>query len=171
MSAAEAIRVARAAGVRVGIEGDDLILTAASAPPDAVLDALKRNKAEVVGLLRSGHDRVGTGLPFAEALAKLEARCPDHAPVDRWRQCIGDARRFLAQWGSQALALGWTAADLFGLHEPPEKPHPSYERLARHDATGVCWSLQGREVKVLTGSGAIIATPAGGTLTWRRKPL
>jgi hypothetical protein len=29
--------------------------------------------------------------------------------------------------GDQVEALGWTARDLFGLHKPAEKPHPSYK--------------------------------------------
>jgi hypothetical protein len=32
----------------------------------------------------------------------------------QWWSCEG-GRRFLAQWGEQAEALGWTARDLFGL--------------------------------------------------------
>ena len=34
MSAAEAIMAARAAGVRLGIDGDDLVLEAPAPPPD-----------------------------------------------------------------------------------------------------------------------------------------
>ena len=29
------------------------------------------------------------------------------------------------------------AADLFGLHTPPAKPHPTYRRLSRYDCTGL----------------------------------
>ena len=46
------------------------------------------------------------------------------------------AERFLAEWGEQAEALGWTARDLFGLHEVPANPHPTYQRLSRYDCTG-----------------------------------
>jgi hypothetical protein len=51
MSAAEAIRVARAAGVHVQIDGDDLVLEASVPPPPAVIDLLSRHKAEVLALL------------------------------------------------------------------------------------------------------------------------
>ena len=54
MSAAEALKAARAAGIELGLDGDDLVLEAASAPPAAVLDALSRHKAEIVALLRPG---------------------------------------------------------------------------------------------------------------------
>ena len=56
MSAVAALKAARAAGVHLGIDGDHLVLKAASAPPTAVLDALSRHKAEIVALLRPGRD-------------------------------------------------------------------------------------------------------------------
>src|SRR5262249_10185217 len=92
---------------------------------------------------------------FGRTFAALESRCPDHVDVMRWEQAIEDGKRFLAQWGSQAEALGWTAADLFGLHKPSEKPHLSYRRLSRYDCTGLCWLLDGRSVVALTGGGAV----------------
>ena len=54
MSAIKALNAARAAGVELALEGDDLALSAASEPPAAVLDALSRHKAEIVALLRPG---------------------------------------------------------------------------------------------------------------------
>ena len=45
MSAAEALQSARAAGIQLGLDGEDLTLEAAVAPPAAVLDLLSRNKA------------------------------------------------------------------------------------------------------------------------------
>jgi hypothetical protein len=56
MNATEALKAARAAGIQLGIDGDDLVLEAASAPPAAVLDALSRHKAEIVALLRPAED-------------------------------------------------------------------------------------------------------------------
>lgn len=52
MSAAEVLKAARAAGIHLGIDGDDLVLEATVPPPAAVLDALSRHKAELVSLLR-----------------------------------------------------------------------------------------------------------------------
>src|SRR6516225_7917446 len=48
-------------------------------------------------------------------------RRPDLVAADDWRQAIEDGRQFLARWGEQAAALGWTADDLFGLHDAPEQ--------------------------------------------------
>jgi hypothetical protein len=99
----------------------------------------------------------------------LEQRCPDHIPVMRWEQAIEDGRKFLAKWGNQAEALGWTPADLFGLHKPPERPHPTYSRLSRYDETGLCWLLQGRPVVALTEATASIRNPTTGNVTVFRK--
>jgi len=44
MSAAEALKSARAAGVSVTIDSDDLVLRASVPPPPAVLDGLSRHK-------------------------------------------------------------------------------------------------------------------------------
>ena len=112
MSAVGALKAARAAGVHLGIDGDDLVLEAASAPPAAVLDALSRHKAEIMVLLRPAEDgwsaedwqvffeeRAGIvefdgGLPRAEAEAQAFACCvvewlnrnPERSPAGR---CLG----------------------------------------------------------------------------------
>lgn len=56
MSAAKVLKIARAAGLRLGIDGDTLTLEAATAPPPAVLDLLARHKADIVALLRPAND-------------------------------------------------------------------------------------------------------------------
>jgi hypothetical protein len=61
--------------------------------------------------------------------------------------------------------LGWNSADLFGLHTPPERPHPSYRRLSRYDATGLIWLLQGKDVIALTEATATILNPDTGNVT------
>ena len=112
MSAADALKAARAAGIQLSVDGDDLVLEAASAPSAAVLDALSRHKAEIVALLRPGRDgwsaqdfqvffdeRAGivefdAGLPRAEAEAQAFAGCvvewlnrnPERSPAGH---CLG----------------------------------------------------------------------------------
>jgi hypothetical protein len=56
MSAAHALKAARAVGIHIGIDGDDLVLEADTAPPPAVIDLLSHHKAEIVSLLRPGDD-------------------------------------------------------------------------------------------------------------------
>jgi len=105
---------------------------------------------------------------YARVLATLEARCPEHVPLRCWQRAVEDGKRFLAQWGRQAAALGWTAGDLFGLHQPPAKPHPSYSRLSRYDCTGLIWLLQGRRVVALTAETAAIENPSGAVTVYRK---
>jgi hypothetical protein len=54
MSAFQALKAVRNAGVQIGVDGDALTLDAEAAPPAAVLDLLCRHKAGVVALLRTG---------------------------------------------------------------------------------------------------------------------
>ena len=112
MSAVEALKTARAAGIQLGIDGDDLVLEASAPPPPAVIDLLSRHKAGIVALLRPGRagwstedwqvffeERAGIvefdgGLPRAEAEAQAFACCvvewlnrnPAHSPAGR---CLG----------------------------------------------------------------------------------
>jgi hypothetical protein len=117
-------------------------------------------------------DETSNPLSFTQALDRLERRCPDHIEAERWRQCLADAQRFLVTWGDKAVALGWTANELFGLHEPPTKPHPAYSRLSRYDCTGLLWLLRGRRVIALTNTTAAIECASGNVVTYRklRKP-
>ena len=51
MSAVEVLRLARENGVRLGVEGADLILDADREPAPRVLEAIRRHKAGIVALL------------------------------------------------------------------------------------------------------------------------
>ena len=57
MSAAETIRMAEASGIRLGVEGADLILDADLEPPIDVVTAIKRHKVEIIELLAPPKDR------------------------------------------------------------------------------------------------------------------
>jgi len=106
---------------------------------------------------------------YRRTFAHLQLRPPAHIPEDRWQQAIADGRAFLHQWGETAQRLGWTSVDLFGLHTPPEQPHPFYNRLSRYDATGLCWLLQGKKVIALTTNTATIRHLATGNITTYRR--
>jgi hypothetical protein len=56
MNAVDAVRAARAAGLELEVEGDDLLLAATAPPSASILEMLARHKATVVALLRSGGD-------------------------------------------------------------------------------------------------------------------
>ena len=112
------------------------------------------------------HPKNESSKPSEKLWRDLE--CQAYVEAKRWRQAVEDARRFVAEWGEQAAALGWTANDLFGLAPIPAAPKPSFERLSRYDLTGLVWLLSGRRVIAMTDSTAGIETVRGGTLTYRR---
>jgi hypothetical protein len=100
-------------------------------------------------------------------LVALSAKCPELVESNRWQQAFDDGRRFLTTWGEQAHDLGWTAHELFGLHPVPDKPHPSFDRLARYDSTGLIWFLRGRPVIALSRETAAIQS-ATAVITYRK---
>lgn len=57
MRAAETILMAEASGIRLGVEGADLILDADLEPPLDVVNAIRRHKAEIIELLAPPGDR------------------------------------------------------------------------------------------------------------------
>src|SRR5262245_3338290 len=93
MSAAEALKAARAVGIHLEVDGDDLLLEASAPPPSAIVEVLSQHKAEIVAVLRPGCDgcsaedwqvffdeRAGIiefdgGLPRAEAEARAFGCC------------------------------------------------------------------------------------------------
>lgn len=60
ISAAEALRAARAAGITVVLDGEALLLEAEAEPPRALLDALLRHKQAILDLLRPEQRRWST---------------------------------------------------------------------------------------------------------------
>jgi hypothetical protein len=102
-------------------------------------------------------------------LAALESRCPDLVPGDRWQQALADGKTFLARWGEQAHALGWTAKDLFGLLPVPEHAKPNFNRLSRYDEVGLIWLLDGRRVVALSEDRAAIQSPSGNVTIYRKR--
>ena len=104
---------------------------------------------------------------YRAAFETLLAKCPEGVLNSRYLQAVTDAEAFLATWGAQAEALGWTAEELFGLD--PFAP------LARYDAMGLIWFLRGEPVVALTERTAAIGAGTrfltfyrrGSDLPWR----
>jgi hypothetical protein len=135
VSAAEALKAARAAGIEIGIDGDDLVLEASAPPSAAVLDLLSRHKAGIVTLLRPDRDgwsaedwqvffdqRAGIaefdgGLPRAQAKARAFACCvaewlnriPVRSPPGRCFGCGGGehAHAPLLPHGIESTGHAW----------------------------------------------------------------
>src|SRR5262249_11775381 len=159
----------------------DLVRDPEGPPMNRYLDIIRSSdqsaKSDRRGALVASVASVATAQPnkiptrqhaYSAALATLEARVPERVDRVDWEQAVADAKRFLVQWGEQAEALGWTARDLFGLHEVPDRPPPTYRRLSRYDETGLVWLLRGREVVALTETTAAIRGASGSILTYRK---
>jgi hypothetical protein len=135
MSAVHALTLARAAGVRIGIDGDALTLDADALPPPAVLEFLARHKAQVIAFLRPGADgwsgddwraffdeRAGIaqfddGLPWDQAEVRAFACCvaewlnrnPVRSPPGRCHGC-GEAEHGqdpLLPFGIETTGHAW----------------------------------------------------------------
>lgn len=96
MSAAEALKLARAAGIQVGIDGDALALAACAPPPAEVLDLLARHKADILTLLRPGSDG-WSGEDWREffeeraGIAEFDGGLPrDQAEARAFSCCVGE---------------------------------------------------------------------------------
>jgi hypothetical protein len=98
------------------------------------------------------------------ALARLCMECPEYVPAEAWRQSVADGQQFMRDWGECAVELGWTAADLFGLHDPPMEPHPSYSRMSRVDCMGLIWMLKGDPVVEIHRDRALIRRRTTGSM-------
>jgi hypothetical protein len=105
--------------------------------------------------------------PLTSAFSAIERQCSDLVSVADWQRAVDDGRLFIVRWGERAEALGWTAQDLFGLHDPPEQRGPNYRRLSRHDVTGLIWPLHGRPVVAHTADRAVIGAAGGGVTFYR----
>jgi hypothetical protein len=176
MSAVTALRMARAAGIELELDGDDLLLQAATPPPAAILDLLSANKTAIVALLRQPDpntaviDKLATivdgdgGVPreWAEGYRRLRAMPPPaDIPERDWQAMVDGAGRLLEQWGSKFACLEWTVEDVFGVHRVAP--------LARLDLAGLVRFLIRFEVVELTDERAILMNARGARHTYRRR--
>jgi hypothetical protein len=142
MSAVDALKAARAAGIEFALDGDDLVLSAATAPPATVLNALSRHKADIVELLRPRRDgwsdmdwlaffdeRAGIfefdgGLPRSSAEARAFECCmvewlnrnPVRSPPGRCLHC-GDSEGAidkLLPYGTETTGHAWLHSRCWG---------------------------------------------------------
>jgi hypothetical protein len=135
MSAALALKMARAVGIRMTIDGDDLELEAPAPPPPAVLDLLLLHKTDILSLLRPANDgwsaedwqvffderaaiaEFDGGLPRAEAEARVFACCvtewlnsnPTPSMPGRCQACGGGERPCdpLLPIGTDTIGHAW----------------------------------------------------------------
>jgi hypothetical protein len=137
MSAVRALNTARAVGIRLRVDGDDLELSAENEPSETVLELLYRHKAELLRLLRPSLDgwraedwqaffderaailEFEGGVPRSEAEARAFDCCVvewlnRNAPSSAPGQCLncGDA----ASDGNPVLPFGTEASGHAWVH-------------------------------------------------------
>jgi hypothetical protein len=83
LTALDALRSAREAGVRIRLNGDDLELRAPMRPPDAVLGALRNHKPEIAALLRAATRPQGCSDEEWPAAITDAVRLGYHIPIPR----------------------------------------------------------------------------------------
>jgi hypothetical protein len=171
------LREVHEAGGSVQLAGERLRLSASTPLPDDLRTRLCQHKAEIVALL-SGTEPANDaaseplvalsapGLPqeIADGVrAILAAESAPGVPPQRWPQVQRDAARLVeGGWVHQALALGWTVADLFGC----DQRAPWY----RLDRAGLVLLTGGHELVELTAHAAALRTRTGSVLRFRRRP-
>jgi hypothetical protein len=104
------------------------------------------------------------GLPrqIAEALARLDTMpLPDGFAIAQWQEVIDRAARLADEWSARALALGWTAEDLFG-----------FDPAAGDGTRGLAFSLaRGDQVLSMSGTLAFIEDASGARRAFRRNAM
>jgi hypothetical protein len=102
---------------------------------------------------------------WAEGFTRLDqTKAPANISPRRWLRFIDDCGHFLDDgWAARAAALGWGPLHLFGC----DRKRP----FARLDHRGLLWEINGGRLIVLYRDGAIIETPRGDRIRYRRRPL
>jgi hypothetical protein len=109
--------------------------------------------------------RVSTGLEslmaISSTLTALQYRQSDLVSVADWQQSSMTDAGLSSSGESRPRRWIETAEALFGLHDPPKQPGPSYRRLGRYDVIGLVWLLHGRPIVALTADRAVIGRADG----------
>jgi hypothetical protein len=150
MSAIEALAAAKAAGVRITLDGDGLILeTKAPELPADVVEFLKATKPDLLHLLE-----------WREAAkATLAAAAPNDCSEERWTNAMRGLHRFVVEgWGDRAAIMGWTKDELY-------RVPPCWRRV---DLTGVALLIGQSRVIAATEASIVIEALSGSRLKFRR---
>jgi hypothetical protein len=144
MSALEALAAAKAAGVKLSLDGDGIILEAPRLPDDVV---------ELLTAVKPGLLRV---LEWREAAkVALRSKPPPDAREDRWAEALQGLHRFVVEgWGDKAAVMGWTKDELYRV--------PFL--WARVDLCGAALLIGDRRAVAVTEASIAIGARSGSTL-------
>jgi hypothetical protein len=144
MTVSEILSLARAHGVTIRPDGDDLDISADRKPDPELREAIIRCKAEILATFREEERR----------------RPPDVSDL-HWETAVHGLRAFIASGhGAQAERLGW----------PPDELYAVPKLWARVDLCGAGLLIGDREVIGVTPAEIRIKTASGASLAFYRKP-
>jgi hypothetical protein len=144
MNALTALAAAKAAGVRLTLDGGDGILleTKAAELPEDVVDLIIAAKSDLLRILEWRD----------AARAALAAKMPADAYEKRWNKALRGLRRFASEgWADRAALLGWTKDELYRLPE----------RWAAIHLVGAAWLIGDHKVVAVTADNIVIETHTG----------
>jgi hypothetical protein len=150
VSAFEAIAAATAAGVKLTLDGDGIIVETETPPlPADVVEALRAVKSDLMRVLE-----------WREAAkSAFDAKPPSGARADIWTKALRGLHRFVWEgWADRAALMGWTKAELYRL--PPV--------WARVDLTGAALLIADRKVIAVSRESIAIRAGSGSTLKFYR---
>lgn len=90
---------------------------------------------------------------WAARVATMDSQPPPGVPPRWWSTLREAARRFVAEWGDTAVALGWTDADLFAVDA-----RAPYTRIDQYGLVPLLAGPLERRVIAMTETGATIQT-------------
>ena len=102
-------------------------------------------------------DSVAVG--WTECIRTL--RCPEDFSPERWERLKAGALRFAAEWGAQALRLGWSLDELFKIAEP----------FANVSLQGAAWFIGNSTAIDVTAAAITLLTASGVTQRFYRRSL
>jgi hypothetical protein len=151
MSAAafDALAAAKAAGVKIILNGDALVLEATPKLPLDVVAQLKAAKPELLRILAARE----------AAKTTIEANPPPDCSAERWAKALRGLQYFVGEgWGDQAALLGWRAEELY-------RVPPVWRRVG---LTGAALLIGESRVIAVTEASIVIETLSGSRLKFRR---
>jgi hypothetical protein len=160
MSALAALAAAKAAGVKMTLDGDGIVLETKTPPlPEDIVDLLKAVKPDLMRILEC-REAARVALTSAPPGGDIGFVHGDYGiRVNRWQIVIDGLRRFVSEgWADQAALLGWTKEELYRVPQ----------LWSQIWLTGAALMIGDRKVIAVTADNIVIETSAGSTLKFRR---
>jgi hypothetical protein len=130
MSAAEALKAARAAGIQLAIKGEDLVLEAAAPPSPVVMDLLRRHKMELVQLLRPKTIRRASENPMVMPVTPQEQHSQfESVTAGQWGDAAEERAAVVEYDGGAPRVWAEALARLDPAHPPCDVPPMRWLRL------------------------------------------